>query len=63
MTDDTPVIGKWGKHKQYRCRLCSVDSLDKAKFEDHFAKAHPPLRIIDGGKAEPEKPETKEGDK
>lgn len=53
--DDTPEILKWRKQKVYRCRLCAFDSLDKARFEDHFTKAHPPLRVIDGGKRGPEK--------
>lgn len=61
MTDDQPEILKWKKHKVYRCRLCAFDSLDKKKFEDHFAKVHPPLRVIDGGKDEaPESPDTGE---
>lgn len=49
--DPTPITGKWGKQKQYKCRLCAFDSLDRAAFIEHFRRAHPPLRIIDGGKA------------
>ena len=44
-----PIMGEWRKTKVYRCRLCAFDSTDRAKFEDHFAKAHPPLQIFDGG--------------
>ncbi|HWV23258.1 MAG TPA: hypothetical protein VNZ58_03635 [Thermomicrobiales bacterium] len=44
-----PIMGEWRKTKVYRCRLCAFDSTDRAKFEDHFAKAHPPLQILDGG--------------
>lgn len=54
--DSTPELLKWRKHKVFRCRLCAFDSLDKEKFEDHFAKAHPPLRVIDGAKKEPDDP-------
>ena len=53
MTDEpTPITATWRGEKVYRCRLCAFDTLDRAKFEDHFAKAHPPFRIIDGGKAD-----------
>lgn len=64
MKDSSPEILKWRNQKVYRCRLCAFDSTDKAKFEDHFAKVHPPLRVIDGGKKnEPEAPaDTKEGE-
>lgn len=50
MTDETPKILKWRDQKLYRCRLCSFDSFDKARFEQHFATKHPPMRVIDGGK-------------
>lgn len=64
MTDERrPELLKWRGKKVYRCRLCAFDSLDKRKFEDHFAKVHAPVRIIDGGKSksvEPEQPADKE---
>ena len=49
--DNTPEIGKWNKQKQYRCRLCAFDTLDKAQFEDHFAKVHAPLQVLEGFRA------------
>ena len=57
---DGPKILKWRKQKLYRCRLCAYDSLDRKQFEDHFAKAHPPLRVIVGGKTDevPDEPVT-----
>lgn len=58
MTDENMEVLTWGKRKVYRCRLCAFDSLDKAKFEDHFAKKHAPLRVIEGGKED-----TKQADK
>lgn len=52
-----PEILKWRERKVYRCRLCAFDSLDRKKFEDHFAKSHVPFRVIEGGKTEePEVP-------
>lgn len=52
----TPLNAKWNGQKLYRCRLCSFDSFDRKAFEKHFAKTHPPLQIIDGGKSEPDEP-------
>lgn len=62
MTDDkTPKLLKWRGAKVYRCRLCDFDTTSKEKFEDHFAKAHPVLRVIDGGKKDaPDEPAKKE---
>lgn len=48
--DPTPITAKWRDHKQYKCRLCSFDTLDKKKFEKHFAEMHPPLQVISGGR-------------
>ena len=68
--DPTPIVGKWRKQKHYRCRLCSFDTLSKKVFEDHFAKTHPPLQVMAGGKqqepevpaiVEPVEPEKQEG--
>lgn len=57
MTDEsTPKLLKWRGETIYRCRLCAFDSTDKKKFEDHFRIAHPPLRIIDGGKDAAQEP-------
>lgn len=50
--DSTPDTLKWKGEKVYRCRLCAFDSLDRAVFEDHFAKVHAPLQVIEGRKAE-----------
>jgi len=49
--DSTPETLKWKGSKVYRCRLCAFDTLDKAVFEDHFAKVHAPLQVIEGRKA------------
>lgn len=52
-------IIKWRGNKVYRCRHCAFDTLDKQRFEQHIVSAHPPLRVIQGGKqavVEPEKP-------
>ena len=57
-SDDKVITGQWNGHKQYRCRLCAFDSLDKAAFEDHFAKVHAPLQVIEGRKAKAQNPET-----
>lgn len=54
--DDAPKLMKWRGKSMFRCRLCSFDSLDKQKFEDHFAKVHAPFRVIEGGKVEAEQP-------
>jgi hypothetical protein len=63
--DPTPIVGEWARQKQYRCRLCDFDTLEEAKFVDHFRKAHPPLRIIEGGAADAAetKPSTRKGEK
>ena len=59
----TPITAKWHGEKIYRCRLCAFDSTDRKKFEDHFAKMHPPFQVIDGGSdTPPDKPDKKEGD-
>ncbi len=51
MTDKGKVL-KWRGHDLYRCRICGFDSFDKKTFEKHFAKEHPPVQVIDGGKTE-----------
>lgn len=47
---DTPQLLSWRGHKVYRCRLCSFDTTDRVRFEDHFRKAHAPLQVIEGRK-------------
>lgn len=48
---------KWHGAKVFQCRLCAFNSTDQKRFEDHYRRVHPPVRIIDGGKAqEPDKP-------
>ncbi len=50
--DSTPDTLKWRGEKVYRCRLCPFDSLDRAVFEDHFAKVHAPLQVIEGQRSQ-----------
>ena len=57
--DPTPLNAKWHGKKLYQCRLCAFTSLDRQTFEQHFARTHPPLQIIAGGK-EPDDPAVKE---
>lgn len=42
------VLTAWRGMKRYQCRLCQFDTLEEHKFVDHFARAHPPLEVIDG---------------
>lgn len=51
--DDFKLL-KWHKAEVYQCRLCRFNSTDKSRFEDHFSRVHPPLRVMDGGKSKPE---------
>jgi hypothetical protein len=60
MTEPTPIRGVWAGRDVYRCRLCPFDTLEEAKFIHHFATMHPPLEIIDGGKANEPAPEISE---
>lgn len=57
--DPTPINATWRGEKLYRCRLCAFDSTDKRRFEEHFARMHPPLEVIEGGKADTPKPRSK----
>lgn len=52
MSEDKPAINKWRGQKRYACRLCAFDTLEEAKFIEHFAKAHAPFRVIEGDKNE-----------
>ncbi len=45
---DAPKILTWNNTKVYRCRLCAFDTFNKATFEDHFRRVHPPFEVIDG---------------
>lgn len=47
------VLGKWRGYRQYTCSVCGWDTLDRAKFIDHFATLHPPLEVIEGFKEAP----------
>lgn len=51
--DPTPLNADWRGHTLYQCRLCPFDTLEEAKFIEHFARTHPPLEIIDGGLFDP----------
>ena len=42
------LLGSWKGLTAYRCSQCNYDTLEKAKFIDHYARAHPPLEVIDG---------------
>lgn len=49
---DTPVESRWHGQTVYGCRLCAFSTLHKAAFEDHFAKVHAPMQVVEGRKAE-----------
>ena len=40
--EDYYTIGKWGRHVQYKCKMCPFDSLDKAAIEAHVRDVHMP---------------------
>lgn len=42
------IVGAWKGVPVYRCRLCPFDTLERQTFIDHFARAHPPLEVIEG---------------
>lgn len=52
--DDFKLLKWHGKDRLYQCRLCAFSTFDQSRFEDHFSRVHPPLRIVDGGKSKPE---------
>lgn len=58
--DPTPIHATWAGETVYRCRMCDYDTTEEQKFVYHVANVHPPLEIIDGGKADdPDEPTPK----
>ena len=39
---DYYTLGKWKKYTQYKCILCSFDSLDEKSIIDHINERHVP---------------------
>lgn len=41
------VLGKWGGHVQYQCRLCPWDCLDEeGRYWEHWENVHKPKPLI-----------------
>lgn len=47
----SPIQGKWAGFTNYQCRMCPYATTERTKFVAHIATVHPPLEIIEGGKA------------
>lgn len=37
------TVTNWRGYMRYECTRCAYDTLDRAKFADHWATAHQPL--------------------
>lgn len=69
MTDDRKAQLSWWRdadqkrHRNYTCRMCGFSTLRKDKFEQHIIRRHPPLEVIDGGKADAQNSAGETGEK
>lgn len=41
---DGATLGSWRGLTTYCCTKCGYDTVERAKFEDHYAVAHPALQ-------------------